>query len=112
MIILFFNLSIRSTGKPVLLDSTKEKEMRSKLEERFQQYYEFREKVLSLREEDRVARNAAKEKQIQQYEEMQVCLSLFSYLFSLFSTIDDIAFKKNLIHSGWWGLQRDSDNNA
>lgn len=83
MIILFFNLSIRSTGKPVLLDSTKEEEMRSKLEERFQQYYEFREKVLSLREEDRVARNTAKEKQIQQYEEMQVCLSLSFYISSL-----------------------------
>ena len=55
-----------------MLDSTKEEEVRSKLEERFQKYYEFREMVLSLREEDRVARNVAKEKQIQQYEEMQV----------------------------------------
>jgi len=65
---------IRSTGKPIFLDSTKEEEMRSQLEERFQQYYEFREQILSLREEDRVARNAAKEKQIQQYEDMQVQL--------------------------------------
>ena len=51
------------------MDSTKEEEMRSQLEERFQQYYEFREQVLCLREEDRVARNAAKEKQIKQYED-------------------------------------------
>ena len=62
----------RSSGKPVLLDANKEEEIRAELEQRFQKYHEFREKVLALREEDRVSRNIAKERQIELYEDMQV----------------------------------------
>ena len=42
------------------------------LQERIQKYRELRESVLKDREEDRIARNLEKEKQLQEYEEMQV----------------------------------------
>jgi len=55
------------------LDENKEEDLRLHLEKRFQDYNSFREIVLNLREEDRLLRNAAKEEQLQKYEEMQVC---------------------------------------
>ena len=42
------------------------------MKERIQKYKEFRENVLEGREADRIARNLEKEKQLQEYEDMQV----------------------------------------
>ena len=74
------------------MDASKEEEMRVQLEHKFQKYHEFREKVLTLREEDRVARNVAKEKQIEQYEDMQVGDLPFSLIRSSITGIASLSF--------------------
>eukprot|EP00794_Sanderia_malayensis_P000438 gene438-1079_t len=65
---------IRSTGQYILLDDTEEQKLQEKTEEKLQAYRYFRERVLHDREADRVARNMEKEKQLQEYEEMQAKL--------------------------------------
>ncbi|XP_065057122.1 androglobin-like isoform X2 [Rhopilema esculentum] len=65
---------IRSTGKKLLLDEKEEERLEMELQERIQKYRELRESVLKDREEDRIARNLEKEKQLQEYEEMQAKL--------------------------------------
>ena len=62
----------RSTGKYILLDDAEEEKLRLEMEEKIRQYKAFREAVLQDRENDRIARNLEKEKQLQEYEEMQV----------------------------------------
>ncbi len=42
------------------------------MEEKIRAYRAFRERVLEDREADRIARNLEKEKQLQEYEDMQV----------------------------------------
>ncbi len=54
------------------------------MEEKVRAYREFRERVLEDREEDRIARNLEKEKQLQEYEDMQVvcaCYGLIGWKF-------------------------------
>lgn len=59
----------------MLLDENEEERMRIELEKKFEEYNEMREMVLNMREADRLARNAAKERQLAEYESMQVKLS-------------------------------------
>lgn len=41
-------------------------------EKDFQEFHELRDMMLSLRENDRIARNKEKEKQLAEYEQLQV----------------------------------------
>ena len=49
-----------------------EERLRLEMIEKIRKYKEFRENVLEAREADRIARNLEKEKQLQEYEDMQV----------------------------------------
>ena len=55
------------------MDDAEEANIQSSREKKFAEFKQMREMVLQMREKDRVERNALKERQIQQYEEMQVC---------------------------------------
>ena len=59
-------------GNPVLLDTEEEERRRFERQEVFRAFKAKREEVEKLREQDRLDRNAAKEKQLQNAEQLQV----------------------------------------
>ena len=72
---------IRSRGgDPVLLDAEEEARRQKRRQEVFRAFREQREEVERLRELDLAERNAAKERQLQIAEELQVCI-LFYLIF-------------------------------
>lgn len=65
---------IRSTGKKIHLDESEEEKIRVQLQKKFTEFDAMREMVLSMREDDRIARNLEKEKQLAEYEKLQLQL--------------------------------------
>lgn len=64
--------SSRSSGKKIILNDKEEENLRLMREKDFQEFHELRDLMLSLRETDRIARNKEKEKQLAEYEQLQV----------------------------------------
>ena len=56
----------------MLLDNREEERLRTEMAEKILRYKEVRANILEEREADRIARNLEKEKQLLEYEDMQV----------------------------------------
>jgi len=67
---------VRSLGRKILLDETEEERQQTKLYEKISDFEQVREAVLRMRENDRNSRNLQKERQLAEYERLQVELDL------------------------------------
>ena len=68
----------------MLLDNREEERLRTQVAEKILRYKEVRANVLEGREADRIARNLEKEKQLLEYEDMQVRSLSYPHHFMLY----------------------------